>query len=178
MKIKLSVSEHRNSPALPTYLASIAIALTLVVGGAHIGGGHASAETSQDAMAEEKRTPIRIRIGDTVLDGYLNGTTMSQRLAERLPLSATFGEHPNGGDFFTKVTHLDPPLSAEGTSLGAAPGPGDIAFYVPSGNLGLYYGQISHWDGAVILGSFSGDPRLIERQAGSFTVTIEAVNPT
>jgi hypothetical protein len=184
MKNSRSVSESSRAPAssrvragLPSYLASIALALILTVGGAHI-GGYASAETPQNAAAEERRTPIRIRIGNTALDGYLNGTTMAQRLAERLPLSATFNEHPNGGDFSTKVTHLDPPLSTEGTSLGAAPGPGDIAVYVPSGNLGLYYGQINHWDGAVILGNFSGDPKLIEQQAGPFTVVIEALNPT
>lgn len=131
----------------------------------------ASAGIAQDSVG----TPIRIIVGDTVFQGELNGTTMAQRLSDRLPMTVTFGEHPGGGGFATKVTHLEPPLSTEGTELGAAPGPGDIALYVPSGNLGFYYGQLDRWPGAVVLGTYTGDPSFFERQRGDFKVTIEAV---
>ncbi|WP_353474236.1 cyclophilin-like fold protein [Salipiger sp. H15] len=130
----------------------------------------ASAGLAQDAGG----IPIRIIVGDTVFEGELNGTTMAQSLFDRLPMTVTFGEHPGGGGFSTKVTHLEPPLPTEGTELGAAPGPGDIALYVPSGNLGFYYGQLERWPGAVVLGTYEGDPSFFERQIGEFTVTIEA----
>ncbi|WP_146074403.1 cyclophilin-like fold protein [Pokkaliibacter plantistimulans] len=132
---------------------------------------------SSSALADSLNTPIRITIGSSVLMGELNNTTIAQQLVQRLPMTVSFGEHPNGGGFPTKVTHLTPPLSLEGTKLGSAPGPGDIALYAPSGNLGLYYGQLQYWDGAVVLGKFSGDPELIAQQETPFTVTIELANP-
>lgn len=153
--------------------SSIALALTLVVGPALLGSGIASAQTTGPAAPPQGSTPIKITIGSTVMQGHLNASTMAQSLAKRLPMTVQFIGHPDGGGFPTKVTHLDPPLSTTGTPLGAAPGPGDIALYVPSGNLGLYYGQLQHWDGAVILGKFNGDPNLIAKQTQPFTVTIE-----
>lgn len=143
-------------------LAAIALSADVVLS--------ASAALAQDAGV----TPIRITVGETVFEGVLNSTMMAQSLAERLPMTVTFGEHPGGGGFATKVTHLEPALSTDGTELGAAPGPGDIALYVPSGNLGFYYGQLEHWPGAVVLGTYEGDPGFFERQTGEFTVTIEA----
>ncbi|WP_138470361.1 cyclophilin-like fold protein [Poseidonocella sp. HB161398] len=150
-----------NSTKYKSALAALALSAGTVL--------TASAGLAQDAG----ETPIRIIVGDTVFEGHLNSTTMAQRLSDRLPMTVTFGEHPGGGGFDTKVTHLEPPLSTEGTELGAAPGPGDIALYVPSGNLGFYYGQLRHWPGAVVLGTYEGDPGFFERQTGEFTVTIE-----
>lgn len=164
-----ATSLRRSLASLPkTLLAPLLVSGTLVAS-----SGAAWAQSAVSADTQAAGTPIRITIGSTVLTGHLNKTVMAQTLAARLPMTATFGAHPNGGDYPTKVTHLNPPLPTQGTQLGAAPSPGDIALYVPSGNLGLYYGQLQHWDGAVVLGKFSGDPKFIEQQKGPFTVTIE-----
>lgn len=128
-----------------------------------------------DAVAEDG-TPIRITVGDVVMTGRFNSTTMAQRMVERLPVTLTFGNHSiDSDDYPTKVTRLDPELPTEGTELGGAPGTGDIAHYVPNGSFGFYYGQLRYWPGVVTLGSFDGDPDVFARQTGSFEVTIERI---
>lgn len=169
-------SAHRHA-RFRTRFSSIVVTLTVLASSTILGCGTAAAQATGPDAATAGGTPIRITVGDAVLNGRLNATTMAQSLAKRLPMTVTFTSHPDGGDFPTKVTHLVPALATAGTTLGAAPGPGEIALYVPSGNLGLYYGQLSYWDGAVVLGSFTGDTRLIADQSGSFTVTIEAGQP-
>lgn len=112
----------------------------------------AMAQNAGPGIVAEGETPIRITVGDVVMTGRFNSTTMAQRMVERLPVTLTFGNHSGGDDFPTKVTHLDPELPTEGTKLGGAPGTGDIAHYVPNGNFGFYYGQLKYWPGVVTLG--------------------------
>lgn len=133
----------------------------------------AMAQNSGPAAVAEGETPIRITVGDVVMTGRLNSTTMARNMAARLPVTLTLGNHSGGDAYPTKVVHLDPELPTEGTKLGAAPGTGDIAHYVPNGNFGFYYGQLQYWSGAVVLGSFDGDPKVFAQQTGPFEVMIE-----
>jgi len=131
------------------------------------------AQDASPGAAVEGETPILITVGDVVMTGRFNSTTMAQRMVERLPVTLTFGNHAGGDAYPSKVTRLDPELSTEGTELGGAPGIGDIAHYVPNGNFGFYYGQFRYWPGVVTLGTFDGDPDVFARQTGPFEVTIE-----
>lgn len=134
----------------------------------------AMAQNAGPGVVPEGETPIRITVGDVVMNGRFNSTTMAQRMVERLPVTLTFRNHSiDSDDYPTKVTRLDPELPTEGTELGGAPGTGDIAHYVPNGNFGFYYGQLKYWPGVVTLGSFDGDPNVFARQTGPFEVTIE-----
>lgn len=104
------------------------------------------------SLAFSDVAPIQITINGKVIEAELNNTLMAKQLLQRLPMTVTFGEHPNGGNFPTKVTHLNSALDIEGTTLGS----------LPSGNLGLYYGQLECWNGAVVLGKFYETSKLIE----------------
>lgn len=121
------------------------------------------------APVTQGETPITITVGDTVMTGRLNSTVMARHLADRLPMTVDFGNHSiSGDDFPTKVHRIEPPLPTEGTVLGGRPGVGEIAHYVPNGNLGFYYGQLaSSWPGVVSLGTFDGDPKVFERRSES-----------
>lgn len=153
----------KNPMKLAVLALSVALAAPVVAMAQDAGPGVAEGET-----------PIRITVGEVVMTGRFNSTTMAQRMVERLPVTLMFGNHSIGGDDFpTKVTLLDPELPTEGTDLGGAPGTGDIAHYVPNGNFGFYYGQLEYWPGVVTLGSFDGDPCVFARQTGPFEVTIE-----
>ena len=136
----------------------------------------AFAQSTAAAPVTQGETPITITVGDTVMSGRLNSTVMARHLADRLPMTVDFTDHGIGTDDFpTKVHEIEPPLPAEGTELGGQPGTGEIAHYVPNGNLGFYYGQLaSNWSGVVSLGTFDGDPNVFARQSGPFPVTIEA----
>lgn len=135
----------------------------------------AFAQTTAASPVTQGETPITITVGDTVMTGRLNSTVMARHLADRLPMTVDFTDHGIGTDDFpTKVHEIEPPLPAEGTELGGQPGAGEIAHYVPNGNLGFYYGQLaSYWPGVVSLGTFDGDPEVFARQTGPFSVTIE-----
>ena len=132
-------------------------------------------EGGNAAPVSQGETPITIKVADAVMTGRLNSTVMARHLADRLPMTVDFGNHGIGTDDFpTKVHEIKPPLPSEGTKLGGQPGTGEIAHYVPNGNLGFYYGQLSsYWPGVVSLGTFDGDPELFEQQTGPFEVTIE-----
>lgn len=167
-------SEHQFFSNISKALVAPMLAASLIVGSVCAIPAVAKAQDDGTATIAADETPIRITVGDVVMTGRLNATTMAQRMAERLPVTLTFVNHPGGGDYPTKVSHLDPPLDTEGTELGAAPGIGDIAHYVPNGNFGFYYGQLQHWPGAVVLGSFDGDPNVFAQQTEPFSVMIEA----
>jgi hypothetical protein len=135
----------------------------------------AFAQTTAAAPVTQGETPITITVGATVMTGRLNSSVLARYLADRLPMTVDFTDHGIGTDDFpTKVHEIEPPLPAEGTELGGQPGAGEIAHYVPNGNLGFYYGQLaSYWPGVVSLGTFDGDPEVFARQTGPFSVTIE-----
>lgn len=153
--------------------ARFLLSATLLTFGAFANNSAAFAQTASPIT--EGETPITITVGETVMSGRLNATAMARHLADRLPMTVDFGNHSiSGDDFPTKVHHIEPPLPTEGTELGGQPGVGEIAHYVPNGNLGFYYGQLaSYWPGVVSLGTFAGDPEVFARQTGPFSVTIE-----
>lgn len=156
----------------PKTAARMLVSATLLTIGALAG---ASAAFAQTAPITEGETPITITVGETVMGGRLNDTVMARHLADRLPMTVDFTDHGIGTDDFpTKVYEIQPPLPAEGTELGGQPGVGEIAHYVPNGNLGFYYGQLaSYWPGVVSLGTYDGNPEVFARQTGPFSVTIE-----
>lgn len=114
-------------------------------------------------------TPIRIVIGDTVLDATLGDNAPARDLVSRLPLTLRFSDL--GGQ--EKVGHLDHPLSTEGMPAGDNPVPRDIGYYAPWGNLVFYYGDIGYWDGIERIGQFTGAVAAIRNQRGDFTAIVE-----
>jgi hypothetical protein len=115
---------------------------------------------------------VRITFGSTTLTGRLNDTSTARALAGRLPLRLSFRDLMSQ----EKVSPLTPALPTDGVPEGDDPVPGDIGYWIPDGNLVLYYGDVSYWDGIVRLGSFEGDPGVLRQQPDGFPVTLERAN--
>ena len=56
-----------------------------------------------------------------------------------------------------KTGPLPAPLSLAGQPDGADPDVGDVGYYAPGNDLGLYYGNQSYYPGIVVLGRLDGD---------------------
>jgi hypothetical protein len=114
-------------------------------------------------------TPIRITVGDTVLDGRLWNIPPAQDLIAQLPLTMEFRDLNN----VEKIARLPEELTMDGVPPGDDPEPQDIGYYAPSGDLVFYYGDVGYWNGIVRLGVFDSDVDAIRDQSGPFIATIE-----
>ena len=114
-------------------------------------------------------TSIRIRIGETVLDGRLWDNPTAQDLIAQLPLTLEFRDF-NGVE---KIARLPRELTMDGVPEGDDPEPQDIGYYAPSGDLVFYYEDVGYWVGIVRLGVFDSDMNVIRNQTGHFTATVE-----
>ena len=128
------------------------------------------------ASATEQRAtagiPVRVVLGDTVLTGWLWDNAPARALIAQLPLTLTFSDFNR----LEKIARLPQKLSTQGMPAGDDPFPRDIGYYVPSGDLVFYYGDVGYFDGIMRIGQFDGSVDVIERQAGDFTATIELAN--
>lgn len=116
-------------------------------------------------------TPIRITIGDTVLDGRLWNNPTAQNLIAQLPLTLEFRDLNN----VEKIARLPRQLTMDGVPEGDDPQPQDIGYYAPSGDLVFYYDDVGYWEGIARLGVFDSDMDVIRNQTGAFTATVELV---
>jgi hypothetical protein len=114
-------------------------------------------------------TPIRIRIGDTVVAGELWGNAPAQALIDRLPVTLDFTDLNN----VEKTARLDAPLSMTGMPKGDDPMPQDIGWYAPSNDVVLYYGGVGYWPGIARIGRILDGIDTIAAQRGDFSATIE-----
>lgn len=114
-------------------------------------------------------TPITITIRGTVLDGRLRDNPTARDLIAQLPLELEFRDFNS----VEKIARLPEDLTMDGVPEGDDPGPNDIGYYAPTGNLFFHYDDVGYWDGIVRLGIFTSDMDPIRNQAGTFTATIE-----
>ena len=115
-------------------------------------------------------TTVRITVGGETVTGELNDTPTAQDLARQLPLSITLDDL-NGVE---KVGELPQPLTMAGVPAGADPEVNDIGYYRPSNGLVFYYGDVGYFNGIVRIGRLpAAAMQLIQRQAGTFTITVE-----
>ena len=61
-----------------------------------------------------------------------------------------------------KVATLPRRLSTDGSPAGAGPDVGDIGYWVPSGSLVFYYGDVGYWEGIVESADSTTPVELIE----------------
>ena len=114
-------------------------------------------------------TPIRISIGDTVLDARLWDIPTAHDLITQLPLTLEFRDFND----VEKIARLPRELTIDGVPEGDDPEPHDIGYYAPSGDLVFYYGDVGYWDGIVRVGVVDGSIDAIRHQTSSFTATID-----
>ena len=115
-------------------------------------------------------TTLRITVAGQTVTAELNDTPTAQDLARQLPLTITLDDFNN----VEKVGELPQPLTMDGVPAGADPEINDIGYYQPSNGLVFYYGDVGYFTGIVRIGHLSAaDMQLIQRQTGSFSITIE-----
>ena len=130
-----------------------------------------STSTISEASMTEG-TPIRITIGDDILDGRLWNNPTAHDLIALLPLTLEFRDL----NHVEKIARLPRRLSMDGVPEGDDPQPQDIGYYAPSGDLVFYYDDVGYWDGIVRLGVLDSDMDIIRNQTGTFTATVGLVS--
>jgi hypothetical protein len=126
-------------------------------------------KTTMAQPPTEPNTPIRIRLGDTVVAGELWDNAPAQALIDRLPVTLEFTDLNN----VEKTARLDAPLSMTGMPKGDDPMPQDIGWYAPSNDVVLYYGGVGYWPGIARIGRILDGIDTIAAQRGDFSATIE-----
>ena len=77
------------------------------------------------------------------------------------------------GNQTEKIAGLPKRFSTSGTPGGYTPHRGDIAFYVPWGNLCIFYRDFRYSPGLVLLGKADGDGLSKPSESDSITITID-----
>ncbi|MEU2287259.1 cyclophilin-like fold protein [Streptomyces sp. NPDC013178] len=113
---------------------------------------------------------IRLTVDGHPVAATLNDSATARDFATLLPLTLKVSDFHKT----ERIADLPRRLSTSGAPDGAAPKAGDLAYYVPWGNLALFYRGASHSSGLVILGRVTDDG--IERLATAEQVTVETVS--
>lgn len=114
-------------------------------------------------------TPIRILIGDQVLDAVLWDNPAARSLLDQLPLTLEFTNYGS-----QEVIAVPPAgITMDGMPEGDSPVSGDIGFYQPTGVVSLFYSDIGFWKGSARLGRIDGDLAILRGRSKPFPVTIE-----
>ena len=122
-----------------------------------------------DATRPEDQMKITITIGNQQFPATLSDSAASRDLLAQLPATLRMDDHAG----VEKTGALPVPLSLEGQPAGADPDVGDVGYYAPGNNLVLYYGDMTYYNGIVILGHLDGDAaRRIADMDGSITATV------
>ena len=119
--------------------------------------------------AEEESMRIRLTVGGEVLYVDLEDNSAANALLEQLPLTLTF-EDFNGTE---KIAYPDEALDTSDAPASCTPAAGTLAYYMPWGNLCIFYRDFRESSGLVPLGKTDGDLEIFSRQTGNFTVLIE-----
>src|SRR5688572_23150280 len=112
---------------------------------------------------------IRLTVNGKAVETTLLDNTTARDFVSLLPLTLTLDDYAST----EKISYLPRKLSTAGAPAGVGPSPGDIAYYVPWGNLAIFYKDAPYAKGLVRLGRLdAGIEALSER--GSRKVTIES----
>lgn len=96
---------------------------------------------------------VTIIINDRQLIATLDDSAASRGFAALLPLDLTLSDYHRT----EKIADLPARLSTTGAPDGIDPAVGDIAYYVPWGNLAIFYRDFGYSKGLVRLGRIEGD---------------------
>lgn len=117
--------------------------------------------------------PIRIIVGERVIEGQLSDSPAARALLARLPLTVEFSDY-GGQEVLAKLPE-PPPL--DGMPTGDSAPAGTIGYYSPGQVLVLYYRDVGYFNGIVRLGQMTGDYSTLAAWSSPRTVTLEAARP-
>lgn len=156
----------------------IPIFIGLLLGGCRIEAGTAMDAPDKDAVESTERTQVthhstsvnnmklQIKAGQEVLHATLYDNAAARDFVAILPLTLTLEDYNRT----EKIAPLPGRPSTDGLPQGYEPRKNDIAFYVPWGNLCIFYRDFRYSPGLVSLGKIEGDG--ISTLAGADRITI------
>ena len=119
------------------------------------------------AMAET----IEMVIGDNVYPVELNDHDAARDLTARLPMTVTF---ENFGST-ERIAYLKQPLTIGSAPTATDPKLGDLAYYIPWGNICVFVKDFRHSEDLVPMGKMSSEATEALKQSGNQPVTFRAI---
>lgn len=126
-------------------------------------------ESEVPAAGSETQTPITLTVGDTVLEGYLNGSAPAQSLISQLPLTVTLQDSDN--DFCGGSLNID--YSDSDVTSGYKNG--DLVFWTPASNFVIFVSgeeNSGNTGNLVPLGRVTSPQETLDALEGTIDVTI------
>lgn len=113
---------------------------------------------------------IRLSINGETLTASLADNATARDFLSLLPVTLALEDYAST----EKISYLPKKLSTVGAPAGVDPSAGDIAYYVPWGNLAIFYRDFGYSSGLVKLGRIESDIEAFNVR-GSLNVTIDAI---
>ena len=120
---------------------------------------------------DDKRT-IRIVMDSGEILVELDDHPGAQALYALLPLELSFEDYNST----EKITYLDDELATDGSPDNCDPEVGDLCYYIPWGNLCLFYQDFRHSESLVPLGTVISGAEMLEQLDTKPTVTLESAD--
>ena len=116
------------------------------------------------------KTMIKMTFAGNEIYGEILNTQSGKEFLSQLPASLKFEDYNST----EKISYLSKKLSAQGEPEGFTPKKGDISYYVPWGNLAIFYRDFRYSRSLIKIGELNDIDKLANMQ-GDFEVRIEIV---
>ena len=114
---------------------------------------------------------IEMVIGENVYPVELNDHDAARDLTARLPMTVTF---ENFGST-ERIAYLKQPLTIGSAPTATDPKVGDLAYYIPWGNICVFVKDFRHSEDLVPMGKMSSEATEALKQSGNQPVTFRAI---
>ena len=98
-----------------------------------------------------KPVKLRITLASKTASAILYNNSTSKDFISLLPLTLTLEDYNNT----EKVANLSKKLSTKNTPIGFKPSAGDLTYYLPWGNIALFYKDFDYAIGLISLGKIT-----------------------
>lgn len=125
-----------------------------------------------DDSENMQNTRIRLSFGDYQIIVDLNDSQASKDFVELLPTTIEFEDYNNT----EKISTLQNSLNTEGSPSGIDPEVGDFTYYIPWGNIAIFYRDFGYSNSLVKLGEIVEGLDNLERIEDGTSVRIEVID--
>ena len=132
--------------------------------------GISSQEVEQQVMDSAQKICFLLSTGQIVVE--LDDHPGAQALYDLLPLELSFEDYNST----EKIAYLDDELATDGSPDNCDPEVGDLCYYIPWGNLCLFYQDFRHSESLVPLGTVISGAEMLEQLDTESTVTVESAD--
>ena len=116
------------------------------------------------------KTMIKMTFAGNEIYGEILNTRSGKEFLSQLPATLKFEDYNST----EKISYLQSKLSGQGEPEGFTPKRGDISYYMPWGNLAIFYRDFRYSRSLIKIGTLNDIDKL-ENMRGSFEVKIEVV---